>query len=215
MVQAYYQDISDDGGGLQLSVHSVQAEEEKDTLNFENMFIDPDFLKSVVDSTVKSALKTDYVSFHDDSDKLSLVLYDESYLSPEVQKRQPKPSSFVLSPYVVDFGSSSSSKEGLMRIVQDDKFIVHGINPFKDEIGFNTGAEQCIKFSKFIDENIVMNRGVKKYSDADNILYPPIDFSFIEISEKMWFYELHACGVFLRDSVRNWFLFIIFYVFDI
>ncbi|KAF4395325.1 hypothetical protein F8388_001712 [Cannabis sativa] len=156
---AYYQDISDDGGGLQLSVHTVEAEEEKDTLNFENMFIDPDFLKGVVDSTVKSALKTDDVSFHDDSDKLSLVLYDESYLSPEIQKRQPKPSSVVLSPYVVDFGSSSSSKEDLMRIVQDDKFIVHGINPFKDEIGYNTGPEQCIKFSKFIDENIVMNRG--------------------------------------------------------
>ncbi|KAF4382021.1 hypothetical protein G4B88_006653 [Cannabis sativa] len=198
--EAYYQDISDDGGGLQLSVHTVQAKEEKDTLNFENMFIDPDFLKGVVDSTVKSALKTDDVSFHDDSDKLSLVLYDESYLSPEIQKRQPKPSSVVLSPYVVDFGSSSSSKEDLMRIVQDDKFIVHGINPFKDEIGFNTGAEQCIKFSKFIDENIVMNRGVKKYSDADNILSPPMDFSFIEISEKMWFYELHACGEFLRVS---------------
>ncbi|KAM6554057.1 hypothetical protein CsatB_014819 [Cannabis sativa] len=198
--EAYYQDITDDGGALQLSVHSVQAEEEKETLNFENMFIDPDFLNGVVDSTVKSALKTDDVSFHDDSDKLSLVLYDESYLSPEVQKRQPKPSSVVLSPYVVDFGSSSSSKEDLMRIVEDDKFIVHGINPFKDEIGFNTSAEQCIKFSKFIDENIVMNRGVKKYSDADNILYPPMDFSFIEISEKMWFYELHACGVFLRDS---------------
>ncbi|KAF4403410.1 hypothetical protein G4B88_008056 [Cannabis sativa] len=198
--QAYYQDISDDGGGLQLSVHTVQAEEENDTLNFENMFIDPDFLKGVVDSTVKSALKTDDVSFHDDSDKLSLVLYDESYLSPEIQKRQPKPSSVVQSPYVVDFGSSSSSKEDLMRIVQDDKFIVHGINPFKDEIGFNTGAEQSIKFSKFIDENIVMNRGVKKYSDADNILSPPMDFSFIEIFEKMWFYELHACGEFLRDS---------------
>ncbi|KAF4388060.1 hypothetical protein F8388_014743 [Cannabis sativa] len=198
--EAYYQDISDDGGGLQLSVHTVQAEEEKDTLNFENMFIDPDFLKGVVDSTVKSALKKDDVSFHDDSDKLSLVLYDESYLSPEIQKRQPKPSSVVLSPYVVDFGSSSSSKEDLMRIVQDDKFIAHGINPFKDEIGFNTGAEQCIKFSKFINENIVMNRGVKKYSDADNILSPSMDFSFIEISEKMWFYELHACGEFLRDS---------------
>ncbi|KAF4354454.1 hypothetical protein F8388_018414 [Cannabis sativa] len=149
-------------------------EEEKDTLNFENMFIDPDFLKGVVDSTVKSTLKTDDVSFHDDSDKLSLVLYDESYLSPEIQKRQPKLSSIVLSPYVVDFGSSSSSKEVLMRI--------------------------CIKFSKFIDENIVMNRGVKKYSDADNILSPPMDFSFIEISEKMWFYKLHACGEFLRDS---------------
>ncbi|KAF4353510.1 hypothetical protein F8388_013802 [Cannabis sativa] len=203
---AYYQDITDDGGALQLSVHSVQAEEEKETLNFENMFIDPDFLKGVVDSTVKSALKTDDVSFDDDSDKLSLVLYDESYLSPEVQKRQPKPSSVVLSPYVVDFGSSSSSKEDLMRIVEDDKFIVHGINPFKDEIGFNTSAEQCIKFSKFIDENIVMNRGVKKYSDADNILYPPMDFSFIEISEKMWFYELHACGVFLRDSHKHWIL---------
>ncbi|KAF4383759.1 hypothetical protein G4B88_020081 [Cannabis sativa] len=203
---AYYQDITDDGGALQLSVHSVQAEEEKETLNFENMFIDPDFLKGVVDSTVKSALKTDDVSFDDDSDKLSLVLYDESYLSPEVQKRQPKPSSVVLSPYVVDFGSSSSSKEDLMRIVEDDKFIVHGINPFKDEIGYNTSAEQCIKFSKFIDENIVMNRGVKKYSDADNILYPPMDFSFIEISEKMWFYELHACGVFLRDSHKHWIL---------
>ncbi|KAF4392547.1 hypothetical protein F8388_000674 [Cannabis sativa] len=202
LFMAYYQDISDDGGGLQLSVHSVQAEEKKETLNFENMFIDPYFLKGVVDSTVKSALKTDDVSFHDDSHKLSLVLYDESYLSLEVQKRQPKPSSVVLSPYVVDFGSSSSSKEDLMRIVQDDKFIVHGINPFKDEIGFNTGAEQCIKFSKFIDENIVMNRGVKKYSDADNILYPPMDFSFIEISEKMWFYELHACGVFLRDCKK-------------
>ncbi|KAF4347544.1 hypothetical protein G4B88_023425 [Cannabis sativa] len=176
--EAYYQDISDDGGGLQLSVHTVQAEEEKDTLKFENMFIDPDFLKGVVDSTVKSALKTDDVSFHDDSDKLSLVLYDESYLSPEIQKRQPKPSSVVLSPYVVDFGSSSSSKEDLMRIVQDDKFIVHGINPFKDEIGYNTGPEQCIKFSKFIDENIVMNRGL----------------------EKMWFYQLHACGEFLCDS---------------
>ncbi|KAF4379627.1 hypothetical protein F8388_023644 [Cannabis sativa] len=199
-VQAYYHDISDDGGGLQLSVHTIQAEEEKDTLNFENMFIDPDFLKSVVDSTVKSALKKDDVSFHDDSDKLSLVLYDESYLSPEIQKRQPKPSSVVLSPYVVDFGSSSSSKEDLMRIVLDDKFIVHGINPFKDEIGFNTGAEQCIKFSKFIDENIVMNRGVKKYSDADNILSPPMDFSFIEIFEKIWFYELHVCGEFLRDN---------------
>ncbi|KAF4381411.1 hypothetical protein G4B88_029766 [Cannabis sativa] len=194
------EDISDDGGGLQLSVHTVQAQEEKDTLNFENIFIDPDFLKSVVDSTVKSALKKDDVSFHDDSDKLSLVLYDESYLSPEIQKRQPKPSFVVLSPYVVDFRSSSSSKEDLMRIVQDDKFIVHGINPFKDEIGFNTGAEQCIKFSKFIDENIVMNRVVKKYSDADNILSPPMNFSFIEIFEKMWFYELHACGEFLRDN---------------
>ncbi|KAF4388105.1 hypothetical protein F8388_014788 [Cannabis sativa] len=199
VLDAYYQDISDDGGGLQLSVHTVQAEEENDTLNFENMFIDPNFLKGVVDSTVKSALKTDDVSFHDDSDKLSLVLYDESYLSPEIQKRQPKPSSVVLSPYVVDFGSSSSLKEDLMRIVQDDKFIVHGINPFKDEIGYNTGPKQCIKFSKFIDENIVVNRGVKKYSDADNILSPSMDFSFIEISEKMWFYQLHACGEFLCD----------------
>ncbi|KAF4379870.1 hypothetical protein G4B88_012793 [Cannabis sativa] len=138
--EAYYQDISNDGGGLQLSIHTVQAE------------------------------------------------------------RQPKPSSVVLSPYVVDFGSSSSSKEDLMRIVQDDKFIMHGISPFKDEIGYNTGVEQCIKFSKFIDENIVMNRGVKKYSDADNILSPPTDFSFIEISEKMWFYQLHACDEFLCDS---------------
>ncbi|KAF4347797.1 hypothetical protein G4B88_030237 [Cannabis sativa] len=154
-----FMDISDDGGGLQLSVHTVQVEEEKDTLNFENMFIDPYFLKGVVDSTVKSALKIDDVSFHDDSDKLSLVLYDESYLSLEIQKRQLKPSSVVPLPYVVDFGSSSSSKEDLMRIVQDDKFIVHGINLFKDEIGYNTSPEQCIKFFNFIDENIVMNKG--------------------------------------------------------
>ncbi|KAF4376331.1 hypothetical protein F8388_026131 [Cannabis sativa] len=125
---------------------------------------------------------------------------DSELFSSPIRERQPKPSSVVLSPYVVDFGSSSSSKEDLMRIVQDDKFIVHGINPFKDEIGYNTGVEQCIKFSKFIDENIVMNRGVKKYSYADNILSPPIDFSFIEISEKMWFYQLHACGEFLCDS---------------
>ncbi|KAF4395313.1 hypothetical protein F8388_001700 [Cannabis sativa] len=205
--EAYYQDISDDGGELQLSVHSVQVKEEKDTLNFKNVFIDPDFLKGVVDSTVKSALKTDDVSFHDDSDKLSLVLYDKSYLSPEIQKRQPKPSSIVLSPYVVDFGSSSSSKEDLMRIVQDDKFIVHGINPFKDKISYNTGPEQCVKFSNFIDENIVMNRGVKKYSDADNILSPPMDFSFIEIFEKMWFYQLHACVYnSVIGSFKNWFL---------
>ncbi|KAF4350595.1 hypothetical protein G4B88_017378 [Cannabis sativa] len=212
--EAYYQDISDDGGELQLSVHSVQVKEEKDTLNFKNVFIDPDFLKGVVDSTVKSALKTDDVSFHDDSDKLSLVLYDKSYLSPEIQKRQPKPSSIVLSPYVVDFGSSSSSKEDLMRIVQDDKFIVqddkfivHGINPFKDKISYNIGPEQCVKFSNFIDENIVMNRGVKKYSDADNILSPPMDFSFIEIFEKMWFYQLHACVYnSVIGSFKNWFL---------
>ncbi|KAF4398765.1 hypothetical protein G4B88_028128 [Cannabis sativa] len=114
-VKAYYQDISDDGGGLQLSVHTGQAVEENDTLNFENMFIDPDFLKGVVDSTVNSALKTNDVSFHDDSDKPSLVF-------------------------------------------------------------------------------------VKKYSDADNMLSPPMDFSFIKIFEKMWFYKLHACDEFLCDS---------------
>ncbi|KAF4401751.1 hypothetical protein G4B88_000799 [Cannabis sativa] len=93
-------DISDDGGGLQLSVHTGQAE-------------------------------TDDVSFHDDSDKLSLVLYDESYLSPEIQK------------------------------------------------------------------------SVKKYSDADNLLSPPMDFSFIEISEKMWFYQLYDCGEFLKKIKQD------------
>ncbi|KAM6598446.1 hypothetical protein CsatA_018055 [Cannabis sativa] len=72
-----------------------------------------------------------------------------------------------------------------MRIVQDDKFIVHGINPFKDKIGYNIGPGQLVKFSNFIVENIVMNRGVKKYSDADNLLSPPMNFSFIEIFEKM------------------------------
>ncbi|KAF4364891.1 hypothetical protein F8388_020605, partial [Cannabis sativa] len=154
--EAYYQDISDDGGGLQLSVQTSQAKEERDSLNFENIFVDPDFLKGVVDSTVKSALKTDDVSFHDIED--------------------------------------------LMRIVQDDKFIVHGINPFKDKIGYNIGPEQLVKFSNFIDENIIMNRGVKKYSDADNLLSPPMNFSFIKIFEKMWFYQLHACGEFLCDS---------------
>ncbi|KAM6554045.1 hypothetical protein CsatB_014807 [Cannabis sativa] len=66
----------------------------------------------------------------------------------------------------------------------------------------------CVKFSNFIDENIVMNRGVKKYSDADNMLSPPMDFSFIEISEKMWFYQLHACGEF---SVCDSHLDVVFY----
>ncbi|KAF4370476.1 hypothetical protein G4B88_005197 [Cannabis sativa] len=109
--EAYYRDLSDDVGGLELSVPSV-----------------------------KSAV-------HEDN---------------------------------VDYG-----KDSLMNILIGDKLIVDGLNPFKNEIGDNNTSEQCLKFIQWLEHNINMKRTKKKYSDIDNKIDPPMDFSFIQIDEKI------------------------------
>ncbi|XP_060968353.1 uncharacterized protein LOC133035927 [Cannabis sativa] len=154
--EAYYQDISDDGGGLQLSVHIVQAEEEKDTLNFENMFIDPDFLKGVVDSTVKSALKKDDVSFHDDSDKLSLVLYDESYFDYGVFVI--KFAEFFIRGKIDDIPAKMSD---LVAVYRDDLVVSLFIHARRKEIGSYITGDEVLKKGKKSKDNASFKAKVK------------------------------------------------------
>ncbi|KAF4357221.1 hypothetical protein F8388_017433 [Cannabis sativa] len=52
---AYYQDLSDDVGGLELSVHSVKYAFHKDNVDYGQYYLSPDVMK-VVDNTIKDIL---------------------------------------------------------------------------------------------------------------------------------------------------------------
>ncbi|KAF4366988.1 hypothetical protein F8388_022776 [Cannabis sativa] len=76
-------------------------------------------------------------------------------------------------------------------------------SPVREDISDDGGGLQLSVHTGQAEEQ---KRHVKKYSDADNLLSPPMDFSFIEISEKMWFYQLYDCDVvfyYLRKKIKQ------------
>ncbi|KAM6591379.1 hypothetical protein CsatA_013984 [Cannabis sativa] len=200
--EAYYRDLSDDLGGLELSVPSVKSAVHEDNVDYGQYYLSPDVMK-VVDNTIKDVLCSKDQPSCEKNNNMEMVVFDDSYQTPENPKRIRKESSIVLSPFITDFGSSDSGKDSLMNILIGDKLIVDGLNPFKNEIGDNNTSEQCLKFIQWLEHNINMKRTKKKYSDIDNKIDPPMDFSFIQIDEKMWFYTLQTCGKFLSDSHMN------------
>ncbi|KAF4378845.1 hypothetical protein G4B88_008315 [Cannabis sativa] len=166
--EAYYRDLSDDVGGLELSVPSVKSAVHEDNVDYGQYYLSPDVMK-VVDNTIKDVLCSKDQPSCEKNNNMEMVVFDDSYQTPENPKRIRKESSIVLSPFITDFGSSDSGKDSLMNILIGDKLIVDGLNPFKNEIGDNNTSEQT----------------KKKYSDIDNKIDPPMDFSFIQIDEKI------------------------------
>ncbi|KAF4365909.1 hypothetical protein G4B88_008382 [Cannabis sativa] len=182
--EAYYRDLSDDVGGLELSVPSVKSAVHEDNIDYGQYYLSPDVMK-VVDNTIKDVLCSKDQPSCEKNNNMEMVVFDDSYQTPENPKRIRKESSIVLSPFITDFGSSDSGKDSLMNILIGDKLIVDGLNPFKNEIGDNNTSEQCLKFIQWLEHNINMKRTKKKYSDIDNKIDPPMDFSFIQIDEKI------------------------------
>ncbi|KAF4358083.1 hypothetical protein G4B88_021832 [Cannabis sativa] len=182
--EAYYRDLSDDVGGLELSVPSVKSAVHEDNVDYGQYYLSPDVMK-VVDNTIKDVLCSKDQPSCEKNNNMEMVVFDDSYQTPENPKRIRKESSIVLSPFITDFGSSDSGKDSLMNILIGDKLIVDGLNPFKNEIGDNNTSEQCLKFIQWLEHNINMKRTKKKYSDIDNKIDPPMDFSFIQIDEKI------------------------------
>ncbi|KAF4348927.1 hypothetical protein F8388_004645 [Cannabis sativa] len=173
--EAYYRDLSNDVGGL--IVH-------EDNVDYGQYYLSPDVMK-VVDNTIKDVLCSKDQPSCEKNNNMEMVVFDDSYQTPENPKRIRKESSIVLSPFITNFGSSDSGKDSLMNILIGDKLIVDGLNPFKNEIGDNNTSEQCLKFIQWLKHNINMKRTKKKYSDIDNKIDPPMDFSFIQIDEKI------------------------------
>ncbi|KAF4346952.1 hypothetical protein G4B88_009565 [Cannabis sativa] len=199
--EAYYRDLSDDVGGLELSVHSVKSAVHEDNVDYGQYYLSPDVMK-VVDNTIKDVFCSKDQPSCKKNNNMEMVVFDDSYQMPKNPKRIRKESAIVLSPFITDFGSSDSGKDSLMNILIGDKLIVDGLNPFKNEIGDNNTNEQCLKFIQWLEHNINMKSTKKKYSDVDNKIDPPKDFSFIQIDEKIWFYTLQTCGN-IKDRMLN------------
>ncbi|KAF4394747.1 hypothetical protein F8388_015653 [Cannabis sativa] len=174
---AYYRDLSDDVGGLELSVPSIKSVflsvmyVHEDNVDYGQYYLSPDVMK-VVDNTIKGVLCSKDQPSCEKNNNMEMVVFDDSYQTPENPKRIRKESSIVLSPFITDFGSSDSGKDSLMNILIGDKLIVDGLNPFKNENGDNNTSEQCLKFIQCTK---------KKYSDIDNMIDPPMDFNHVLI----------------------------------
>uniref|UniRef100_A0A803NJ57 Ubiquitin-like protease family profile domain-containing protein n=1 Tax=Cannabis sativa TaxID=3483 RepID=A0A803NJ57_CANSA len=132
--EAYYRDLSDNVGGLELSVHSVKFHE--NSVDYSQYYLSP-YVMKVVDNTIKDVLCSKDQPSCEKNNNMEMVVFDDSYQMAENLKRIRKESAIVLSPFITDFGSSDSGKDSLMNILVGDKLIVDGLNPFKNEIGDN------------------------------------------------------------------------------
>ncbi|KAF4347551.1 hypothetical protein G4B88_012865 [Cannabis sativa] len=113
--EAYYQDLSDGVGSLELSVHSVKSAVHEDNVDYSHYYLSPDVMK-VVDNTIKDILYSKDQSSCGKNNNMEMVLFDDSYQTPKNPKCIRKESAIVLSPFITDFGSSDSGKDILKNI---------------------------------------------------------------------------------------------------
>ncbi|XP_062088522.1 uncharacterized protein LOC133795087 [Humulus lupulus] len=168
-------------------------------LSFEEVYVDPEIL-SVIDRTVQYAEGEKKFTGSKDDWKVVMV-GDDDEVPVAIEKREPKPSTHVKSPFVTEFGSSDVKETVKRKGVE--VVIVRGLVPFENEIGQNVSKNDCLDYISWIEDKMNFKNKKKKFSDVNNIINPPMDYSFVKISEKMWFYKLQTCGEELMDTHIN------------
>ncbi|XP_062117475.1 uncharacterized protein LOC133831252 [Humulus lupulus] len=168
-------------------------------LSFEEVYLDPEILK-VIDKTVEYVEGEKRFSGSKDDWKVVMV-GDVDEVPVVIEKREPKPSTHVKSPFVTKFGSSKVKE--IVKRKGEEVVIVRGLLLFKDEIGQNVSKNECMDYITWIEDKMIFKNKKKKFSDVNNIINPSMDYSFVKIYEKMWFYKLQTCGEDLMDTHIN------------
>ncbi|XP_062114688.1 uncharacterized protein LOC133825808 [Humulus lupulus] len=119
-------------------------------LSFEEVYVDPEIL-SVIDKTVKYAEGEKIFSGSKDDWKVVMV-GDDDEVHVAIEKREPKPSTHVKSPFVTEFGSSEV-KETVKR-KGEEVVIVRGLLPFENEIGQNVSKNDCLDYISWIEDKM-------------------------------------------------------------
>ncbi|XP_062076626.1 uncharacterized protein LOC133808562 [Humulus lupulus] len=113
--------------------------------------------------------------------------------TPVVGKRNPKPATVLQSPFVNQFGSSSSKDMKHLEVVKSKRKVV-GRYAFGDNLFDLPNQIDQDSFNKWFSLGLRKNNKYKKFDDNNSIIKEPFQFCVTEIERKIWFYDLVKDG---------------------